>query len=206
MSTTLNTDGHDVDPDALELGRNIRAFRQAGSLTLEQFASAVGVSRSLLSQVERGKASPSVATLRSVARVLGVPIAALFTGGTETDGETDKFGRRIVVRRDERRRLDHLAAEGISYEMLTPDINRKIEFLHIEMAPGTTTPSEGASQHNGEENQLCLDGEYVLEIDGQEFELKAGDSASFDGSVPHLAHNRSAERVVIIVAITPANF
>ena len=206
MSTTLNSGVQDVDPEALELGRNIRAFRQAGSLTLEQFASAVGVSRSLLSQVERGKASPSIATLRNVARVLGVPIAALFTGGTETDGETDRYGRRIVVRRDERRQLDHLKAEGISYGLLTPDINRKVEFLHIEMAPGAKTPAEGVSQHVGEENQLCLEGAYTLVFDEQEFELRAGDSASFDASVPHIARNPSDQRAVIIVAITPVNF
>src|SRR3954451_2377519 len=107
MSTTLNSGTQEIDPEALELGNNIRTFRQAGGLTLEQFASAVGVSRSLLSQVERGKASPSIATLRNVARVLGVPIAALFAGGTETDGDTDRFARRIVVRQDERRHLQN---------------------------------------------------------------------------------------------------
>ena len=204
MSTTLNTDTHEVDPEALELGRNIRAFRQAGGLTLDQFARAVGVSRSLLSQVERGKASPSIATLRNVARVLGVPIAALFTGGAETDGETDRFGRRIVVRRDERRHLD--ADKGITYELLTPDINRKVEFLHIELAPGSRTPAEGVSQHIGEENQLCLEGTYVLDIDGQEFEMHAGDSASFDASVPHTAENRTKKLAIVVVAITPPNF
>lgn len=207
MSTTLNSqDSADLDPEAVELGQNIRSFRQAGGLTLDQFARAVGVSRSLLSQVERGKASPSIATLRNVARVLGVPIAALFTGGTQTDGETDRFGRRIVVRRDERRRLDHLAAEGISYDMLTPDINRKVEFLQIEMSAGTRTPSDGFSQHSGEENQLCLEGSYVLDFDGQEFELGAGDSASFDASIPHVAYNRSKRPAIIVVAITPPNF
>ena len=206
MSTTLKTEAHDIDPEALELGQNIRSFRQAGGLTLDQFARAVGVSRSLLSQVERGKASPSIGTLRNVARVLGVPIAALFTGGTETDGETDRYGRRIIVRRDERRTLDHLHAEGISYGLLTPDINRKVEFLHIEMAPGARTPADGNSEHNAEENQYCLEGSYVLCVDGQEFELKAGDSASFDASVPHIAENRSSERVVLVVAITPPNF
>jgi transcriptional regulator with XRE-family HTH domain len=193
----------DVDPEALELGQTIRAFRQAGALTLDQFARQAGVSRSLLSQVERGKASPSIATLRSIARTLGVPIAALFTGGMETDGETDRFGRRIVVRRGERRHLD--ADAGITYELLTPDINRKIEFLQVELAPGSRTPADGPSIHAGEESQLCLEGIYVLELGGQEFELHAGDSASFDPSVPHVAWNRTDERAVVIVAITPPN-
>lgn len=205
MSTTLNNGVQDVDPEALELGQNIRAFRRAGGLTLEQFAGAVGVSRSLLSQVENGKASPSIATLRSVARVLGVPIAALFAGGTETDGETDRFGRRIIVRAEERKHLDN-TFEGISYGLLTPDINRKVEFLQIDMAPGARTPDVGASMHVGEENQLCLEGTYVLDLDGQEFEMRQGDSASFDASVPHVAHNRSKRRAVVVVAITPPNF
>ena len=205
MSTTLNRQVAELDPEAVELGQNIREFRQAGALTLEQFANAVGVSRSLLSQVERGKASPSLVTLRNIARVLGVPIAALFAGGTETDDETDRFGRRIVVRRGERRHLDN-TTDGIAYGLLTPDINRKVEFLHIEMAPGVKTPTEGVSQHNGEENQLCLEGEYVLDLDGQEFLIGTGDSASFDASVPHTAHNRSKRRAVVVVAITPPNF
>lgn len=72
--------------------------------------------------------------------------------------------------------------------------------------PGTSTPAEGVSQHAGEENQLCLEGEYVLNYDGQEFNIAAGDSASFDASVPHTARNPSGQRAVIVVAITPANF
>lgn len=205
MSTTLNTAFDELDPEAVELGQNIRSCRQAGGLTLEQFAVAVGVSRSLLSQVERGKASPSLVTLRSIARVLGVPIAALFGGGAQSDGQTDRFGRRVVVRKDERRHLGN-SSDGIAYGLLTPDINRKIEFLHIELAPGFSTPTTGVSQHAGEENQFCIQGEYVLELDGQDFEIHAGDSASFDANAPHVASNRSNESALIVVAITPPNF
>lgn len=196
-----------VEPedDALELGRQIRSLRQEGGLTVHELAAAAGVSKSLVSQIERGLASPSINTLRRLAGALDVPIAALFLGGQEaSNGENDRWGRRLVVRASERKSL-HVPRSKVGYELLTPDLNRKIEFIRIEYEPGSITHPEPMS-HPGEENAFCLEGSVVVIIDGEEFTLNAGDSISFDSGRLHQVENRFGERAVLVSAITPPAF
>lgn len=195
----------DSGQDALELGRKIRALRLERRLTLRALAEAVGVSQSLISQVERGLASPSITTLRRIAAVLGVPIAVLFLGsGEASDGETDRLGNRLVVRREERKSL-RVPRSNVLYELLTPDLNRRIEFLWIEYGPGDASRPDPMS-HPGEENAICLEGSVVVTIEGEEFVLNEGDSISFDSSRPHRVENRTDRRAVLVSAITPPAF
>jgi transcriptional regulator with XRE-family HTH domain len=195
----------DIEQEMLEVGRKIRVRRLQAGLTLQRLASAVGVSQSLISQVERGLASPSITTLRRIAGALEVPIAALFLGDeAASSGETDRLGRRLVVRRPERKRL-HVPRSKIGYELLTPDLNRRIEFLWIAYEPGSVTHPAPMS-HPGEENAVCLEGSVVVTIDGQDFVLNEGDSISFDSGRAHRVENRTDKRAVLISAITPPSF
>jgi transcriptional regulator with XRE-family HTH domain len=195
----------EVEQEMLEVGRKIRVRRLQAGLTLQRLASTVGVSQSLISQVERGLASPSITTLRRIAAALDVPIAALFLGDDVASyGETDRLGRRLVVRRAERKRL-HVPRSKIGYELLTPDLNRKVEFLRIQYEPGSMTHPAPMS-HPGEENAVCLEGSVVVTIDGHDFVLNEGDSISFDSGRPHQVENRTDKRAVLISAITPPSF
>lgn len=194
-----------ADREALELGQVIRALRLERNLTLTAVAQAAGVSASLISQVERGLATPSISALRRLAGALGVPIAALFLGNQEaSDGESDQSGRRLVVRRHERKGL-HVPRSRVVYELLTPDLNRRIEFIWIEYQPGSVTHPEPMS-HPGEENAVCLEGSVVVIVEGQEFKLTKGDSISFDSGRAHQVENRSSKRAVLVSAITPPAF
>jgi transcriptional regulator with XRE-family HTH domain len=194
-----------LEGEAVELGRAIRVLRLERALTLSAVAQAASVSPSLISQVERGLATPSISTLRRIAGALGVPIAALFLGdGGASDGESDSAGRRLVVRRDERKGL-HVPRSKVVYELLTPDLNRKVEFIWIEYEPGAVTHPEPMS-HPGEENAVCLEGSVIVIIEEQEFALSEGDSISFESGRPHQVENRSNDRAVLVSAITPPAF
>jgi transcriptional regulator with XRE-family HTH domain len=194
-----------AEREAAELGGVIRTLRLERHLTLTSVAQAAGVSASLISQVERGLATPSISALRRIAGALNVPIAALFLGDHEaSDGESDRSGRRLIVRRRERKSL-HVPRSKVVYELLTPDLNRKVEFLWIEYEPGSITHPEPMS-HPGEENAVCLEGSVVVTIDGQEFEISEGDSISFESGRPHQVENRTSQRAVLISAITPPAF
>jgi quercetin dioxygenase-like cupin family protein len=109
-----------------------------------------------------------------------------------------------VVRRHERKGL-HVPRSKVVYELLTPDLNRKVEFIWIEYEPGSVTHPEPMS-HPGEENAICLEGSVVVIIEGQEFVLNEGDSISFESGRPHQVENRSNERAILISAITPPAF
>jgi len=194
----------ELDGDALELGRRIRRVRLERRLTLQAVATLARVSQSLISQVERGLASPSISTLRRIAGALDVPIAELFVGGDVSEDESDPAGRRLVVRRYERKGL-RVPQSKVEYELLTPDLNRKVEFLWIEYEPGAITHPDPMS-HPGEENAVCLEGSVVVTIDRQEFVLTEGDSISFDSGRPHQVENRTNKRAVLVSAITPPSF
>lgn len=203
---SVGAQAKELGEEALELGSTIRTLRRRSGLTLEVLARAAGVSPSLVSQVERGVASPSITTLRRIAGVLDVPIAELFVGGSaeSANGEVDRAGRRLIVRRHERKHL-HVPRSGVVYELLTPDLKRETEFLWIVYEPGSVTHPAPMS-HPGEENSVCLEGSVVVTIDGEEFVMNEGDSISFDSGRPHQAENRTDKRAILVAAITPPAF
>src|SRR4051794_31182155 len=106
--------------DELELGRRIRSIRESHGRSLRSVAEVAGVSESFLSQVERGVASPSVATLRAVANAWDESIAAFFE---EVD---DGVG--TLVRREERRKLVY-PGRPIEDMLLTPPTSRKLQVI-----------------------------------------------------------------------------
>ena len=194
-----------IDPEVLALGRQIRRLRTERQLTVEQLAQRAGVSRSLVSQVERGRALPSLGTLRHIAGALSVAVGNLFIETvTSVPGERDRFGQQLVVRADTRKRLQ-VPDSGISYELLVPDCNRRIEMLWAVVPPHATTGRE-YSAHEGEECLVLIEGELVVIYEDTEFTLTAGDSMSFDCTRPHRMVNQTGTPAVFVVAVSPASF
>lgn len=189
----------------IELGMKIRTLRTQLGMTLKDLAEEAGVSQSLVSQVERGVASPSITTVRRLTGALDVPVATLFIEKDQASSpDVELEGERIVVRKDERKGL-HVPKSRVSYELLTPDLNRKVEFLWIEYSPGSRS-HPALMSHEGEENALCLSGSIVVTVEGNEFVLDSGDSISFDSNRAHNVENRGSDPAVVISAITPPAF
>jgi transcriptional regulator with XRE-family HTH domain len=195
-----------AEPGTSELGATLRRLRRQAGLTVEQLAQEVGVSRSLISAIELGRAGPSLGTLRRTAKALGVPMAALFVEDDETHN-VDSLDGRTVVRRAARKRIA-TRRSGIAYELLTPDVNRSVEFFWAEFEPRASAPPEADeyTAHAGEENALCLFGGVVFTVGTREFTLSEGDSISFDCSVPHRLENKSDRSATVIFAISPPSF
>ena len=179
----------------MSIGSRIRAIRTLRNLSSADLAGAAGVSRGLISQIELDRANPSIDTLRKIAAALDSPIAALFD-------ETALNG--IVVRKEERKTL-RIPASGLTYQLLTPDLNRQIEFILIELEPG-----QGGTRvpygHPGEEAALVLEGQLHVWIGEEEHVLEAGDSISFNSGVPHRIENRARRPCMLVSAITPPSF
>ena len=142
-------------------------------LSSAELAKAAGVSRGLISQIELDRANPSIDTLRRVAAALESPIASFFD-------EASANG--IVVRSAERRTM-RIPRSGLTYQLLTPDLNRQIEFILIELEPGqggtrppTVTPAR--------RRRSCSKGQLHVWIGEEEHVLEAGDSISFNSGRP----------------------
>jgi transcriptional regulator with XRE-family HTH domain len=176
-----------------ELGQRIRELRMERSLSLAGLAARVGVTRSFLSSVERGVAYPSILVLRTIAAALEVPVFLLFTG-RESSG--------VVVHRHERK-IIKLPSAPVSYELISPDAQHRMEMIITYVRPGAEPP---AMSHDGEECALVLRGHVMLTIGGIEYELNEGDSIYYNSGLPHTVRTVGDEEAEIISAITPPSF
>lgn len=190
-------------PDGLrELGPQIRALRLARGLTSAALARHVGVSTSLISQIERDVTSPSLAVLWGIARALDVSIGAFFRDPA-FQPKTPPSGKATVVRSIARKLLG--LPNSITYELLSPDLHHQIELIWVRFEPGEESPPE-PYVHPGEEQMVVIEGEMHYIVDGEEYVLREGDAITFDSALPHRALNRSDRPAVIIAAITPPSF
>jgi transcriptional regulator with XRE-family HTH domain len=193
------------------LGAEIRALRRERGLSTVALARACGVSPSLISQVERGLTAPSLEALWAIARALDVPIGAFFQpdGDAPAEPATGEPGadaappRAMVVCADRRKRLG--LTPSLTYQLLSPDLQRRIEFVWIEYGPGEEGPVEPFT-HPGEEQMVVIRGEMRIWIAGEEWLLHAGDAITFDSRLPHRAINPGKTTALVIAAITPPSF
>lgn len=178
-----------------EVGPRLRRLRNSRRLTLRAVADAAALSESFLSQVERGKASPSVASLRRIADTLGVGVGDLFD-----DGE----GASRVLRHADRDELHF--GEGVRKWLLTPRPLHALEVLFAAFAPGGSTGPEPYTHGDAEEVFVVLEGRVELEVDGEISVLGEGDSAHYRSSLPHRAANVGPTEARVLYAMTPPTF
>jgi transcriptional regulator with XRE-family HTH domain len=192
-----NGNGLPVDSLLSDLGTRLRVLRKERQLSTERLAEAAGVSAGLISQIERGHGNPSFATLVQLAHGLQLPVGQLLA-----PSET----QRVVVRKDERRRLDShglAGGDGARYELLTPDLNGALEANWVVTPPGYDT-SATPYRHNGEEFGIVLSGTKDVYLDGVRHRLNAGDSIRYASTIPHWYVNPSdTEECTAVWVSTP---
>jgi transcriptional regulator with XRE-family HTH domain len=186
--------GAEISSDE-SMGARIRKRRQQLGLTLLDLADAAGLTKSFVSQVERGRNSPSIATLRSIAAALEVPMFYFFQA--EQNGNP-------VVRAKERRQVK-FAGGGLYYEFLTPDLQRNIEMIEVRMKVGRSA-GEMPRAHEGEECCVVMEGSVEVELSGVPYRLEEGDSIYIGSSQPHRFRNVGSGSAVLISAISPPSF
>jgi transcriptional regulator with XRE-family HTH domain len=169
----------------VDVGERLRDIRQLRRATLKTIADRAGVSESFLSQVERGRASASIASLRRIANALGVTVADLF----EPSGPP----RPRVLRREERPSL----AFGILGRklLLTPRPLQHLEVFAGELDPGGSTGPEPYAHGDSEEL-----------FGGDVHELEHGDSIDYRSSTPHRVTNIGEERAEVMWIISPPSY
>lgn len=179
----------------MELGQRIKIRRKAMNMSLRELADQVDLTASFLSQVERDLASPSIESLRKISQALEVPI---FYFLVEPDDASP------VVRRNQRRKIT-LPGTHLTYELLTPDLNRKMEVIMVELQPGedyTATPL----RHHTEECLYVLQGQLQICLGEDLYHLSSGDSVYFDGPMLRSIAARGDETLRFINIITPPVF
>jgi len=197
MARTLTTEaerprgGGETAPS---IGQDLRALRKSKGLTLAELALRVRRSVGYLSQVERGLSEMSISDLRRVAQALDVPLGWFFAHDAVPAAE-----RGYVVRADSRRRVGN-AEDGLTEELLSPDLGGAFEIFRSEFAPGAELPRPGYRET--EEAGYVVAGELEVWIGDRHFHLRTGDSFRFDHET-HRWRNPGTVPAVLVWVIAP---
>jgi transcriptional regulator with XRE-family HTH domain len=169
-----------------EARRRLREARLAAGMSLRDLGRRVGVSASLLSQIENGKSDPSVSSLYALVSELGLSLDALLNNDPARDGQSATASP--VLRTGARRVLD--MDSGVRWEQLTPGTDGRVEAVLATYQPGSQSSSSGQLMtHAGLEFGYLIEGELTLDLGFESHVLRAGDSLMFESSTPHLYRN-----------------
>jgi len=176
------------------IGPRIRALREAMGHSLRDLAERSGVSAPMLSQVERGETSPTLAVAEKIAAGLELTLSQLL--------RLDEGDHVSLSRAGERRRFER---GGHRFEELTPPLpgQRADVSLHTLRAGATTGGADDPPIHEpgSRETAVVLTGVIALTVDGTRHELHAGDSVTFDADLPHHFENDGEEQARFLAVI-----
>ncbi len=177
-----------------QVGDDIRALRKTRSMTIVDLAASLGRSIGWLSQVERGQTEPAIADLKKVARLFGIPVSFFFRNETAPERERGRIVRassRAVLGSNE---------DGLTEELLSPDLSGDFEMIRSVFAPGAK--SDQFPPRAAQDGGYLVSGRLTLVIEGQSHELKAGDSFGFQNQ-SYYWENPGVEPCVVIWVISP---
>ena len=161
------------------IGREVRAFRKQLDMTVMEVAKAAGLSTGMLSKIENGGISPSLATLQALSRALHVPVTAFFRRfEEERDATFVRAGEGLKIERRGTR-------AGHQYELLGHSTGKRIvvePYLIILTEESDVFP---LFQHSGVEFIYMLEGEVGYRHSDRTYVLRPGDSLYFDADAPH---------------------
>ena len=208
MSTTLT-----------ELGNQIRKERLKRQLTLEKLSKMTGLSKSFLSQVERGLAEPSITSLKKISKEFGFSVVNLFlnennlnsnweyrnSGQTYQNKGTAYVESVEVVRADKRKRLA-LPGSQVMYDLLTPDMNRQMEVMFMRVKKGDDSGEEPMLDPPGEKIGIVLNGTLEMRVGHEVYQLQEGDSIYYPTNIPHSWRALEGDPIEVIWILTPPSF
>ncbi len=182
-----------------KVGATLKAYREKSGLPQGAVAKEAGISTSMLSQMERGLASPSIDSLARVCATLGIAVSELFARIEERRTvEISRSGHRLTLERD-----------GATYEQLAHfnAATGSAELFKLTVAAGSAIGFHGGQpQHaqEGVEMGYVLQGKATLVVDGEPFELTAGDGLTFPASLPHSLQNSGKKEFVALWTAMPS--
>ncbi len=208
------------------VGDRIRSERLRRGLSVRGLAREVGVSASLVSQIETGRSRPSVSTLYAITKALGISVEDVFdTAGAAASTRVSGLpGPLAAVAHalaaapaptplpsgidptTERSLGPHVGPDqreileldsGVTWELLGRVPGAHVDFLLVTYAPGGTSSSTGQlMRHSGVEYGYLTSGELVLTLGFDDLVMRPGDAVSFASTTPHRYRNDGTEPAI----------
>lgn len=187
------------DAEDSDVGGRMRLQRMSRGLSVRALARNAGITAGALSQIENGKSSPTVSTLKKLLTAMGLSLGEFF----EQDGEAKGVGR-FVFRSSN---LINIAPGGGLRFLSIPGTSkgRALQVLHETYAPGAGTGNEHY-HHAGEEAGFCLSGSVEITVGGRREVLGPGDAYYYASTLPHRWRNIGRTPAVVVSACTPPTF
>lgn len=200
----LGERGRVARPDYPQIGEALRARRNELGLSLRTLADRLHVSASLISQIERGLANPSVATLYAIVAELDVSLDELLFNERRPVERDDGTATGPIQRAATRKRIR--LASGVSWERLTTRSEPGAEFLHVVYdVGGASSPNDEHQRHAGHEWGYVISGTLQVTIGFDEYVLLPGDAVSLESTIPHRLANVGDEPVHAIWFVSGRN-
>ncbi|TDL82835.1 helix-turn-helix domain-containing protein [Peribacillus frigoritolerans] len=178
----------------IDIGKKIERYRTAKGYSSRELAKMAEITPSMLSQIERGLANPSIQTLKVLAKALDVPTFSLLLEETNTE--------ELVVKSKNRKKM---VVENLSYELLSPDFTGTLATAILTVPPNTSS-SDKLLEHKGEEVAFILEGKIKVFLNEEEYILETGDSVKIPSHMKHKWENNFDENAVILFSVTPPAF
>ena len=203
----------------IDLGKRIREERQVRQWTLEQFSEKTGLSKSFLSQIERGNTEPSITSLKKIAAQFGYSVVNLFPNGQGADENWGYHNRPAeynmnnnsyikdvaLVRAGKRKRIA-LPGSNVVYDLMTPDMKRKFEVMHMRVTKGENSGEEPMLDSPGEKLCMVMKGILELRVGQEVYRLEEGDTLYYPAHVPHSWRAIEGGSIEVIWILTPPSF
>lgn len=176
------------------VGDRLREERVKAGLSQRELARRLGVSPSLISQLESGQSNPSVGTLYSLVNELDLSLDRLIRGSDYVSNgpvHPEDDGAGPLVHPEERRAIE--LDSGVRWEQLTPGREEGVDFLlAVYEVGGASTPDESLMRHNGREYGYVMSGTLGVQVGFESYQLGPGDAISFDSTIPHRLFNQGS--------------
>lgn len=180
-------------PDGARLGARLRAARKAHGYTLDQLATAAGLTKGFLSRVERDETSLSVASLITLCEVMSINPGSLFSAPD------------VALVRHESAPAINLGGTGVHERLMTPRGQARVQLVHTVAEPGGTGGPELYTINCEVEVVYVLRGTIDVVLADRRERLAAGDALTMPGGEPHTWENPSSSEVAELVwVLSPA--
>jgi transcriptional regulator with XRE-family HTH domain len=181
-----------------QMGRRIKKKREDSGIQVKELSARIGVTPSLISQIEKGKAFPSIVTLKKIAVALQTTVGVLI-------GENENLDQHPLLKSDERRFVKANENGTNLYLLSYHDPSKQIEPYIIQFKNKSDSSGIMTSNYPGQEFCFVLKGSFNAIINEQQYDLYEGDGFYFNSNQSHVFKNISKKEAELLWIITPHN-
>ena len=180
------------------IGSAVKTYRTLAGLTLAELSGRSGVSTAMISKIERGQVSASLGTLEALAGGISVPLINFFSGTVErSDVSFVAAGEGVTVQRQS-------IGYGHSYKLIGRAAAKHVSFESFSVTLEAPLGPRPLYQHQGVEFIHVTDGEMVYGCGEQAYDMRKGDSLSFDSNATHGPVKLKTDTVSFVTVISKA--